>query len=236
MSLKKSLWASLLTLFLFSHISFAQKTLKIQDASSKYDLTVQFSKCEGDSDTSENCDGPGRVSIYRKGAKAPFQIFSLPYVSLDMHQSVYDPELYDEKRGLYGTGYGFVIEDLNLDGVKDLAIRNGSNGGYGGPSYTVYLFNKGANKFVENKPLSKLADGPYLGLFFVETKKKLLVAQWKDGCCFHQTEKYRVVADKPVLVEEITEDVDMAREELVVTTRRLVGGKWIKKVRREKPQ
>jgi hypothetical protein len=223
-------------LFLFDRISFAQETLNIRNASSEYDLRVQVKDCgSGASDNlSDRCSGPGRVSVYRKGAKAPFQVLRLSSVEIYKDQLAYDPELAKKSRKIYDDEYSFIFGDFNFDGAKDLAICNGRNGGYGAPSYTVYLFNSGVNKFIENKRLSDLTEGIYLGLFFVESKKRLLVAFWKSGCCYHQTEKYRVVANRPVLVEKITEAVDDTGDFMVVTTRKLVNGKWVKRVRKEK--
>jgi hypothetical protein len=222
--------------FLFGQISFAQETLNIRNASGEYDLTVQVKNCGGGEPDSllDGCSGPGRVSIYRKGAKAPFQVLSLSAIEVYKGQLAYDPESAKESRKLYDDEYSFVFGDFNFDGMKDLAICNGRSGGYGSPSYTVYLFNGRVNKFVENKRLSKLTEDVYLGLFFVEAKKRLLVAFWKSGCCYHQTEKYRVVANRPVLVEKITEAVDDTGDFMVVTTRKLVDGKWVKRVRKEK--
>jgi len=48
--------------------------------------------------------------------------------------------------------------------------------------------------------------GVYFGLFLVDPKKKLLLAFSKSGCSYHETEKYKVVNNRPVLVEEIIED------------------------------
>jgi len=223
----------ILILALFDRISFSQEPLdiRIRDASREYDLAVQVKDCGGDD---EKCSGPGSVSIYRKGAKAPFQILSLSAIEIYQDRLAYDPELTGKARKPDDAGYSsFIFGDFNFDGMKDLAICTGKNGGYGSQSYTVYLFNSRVNKFVENKRLSKLTEDIYIGFFSVEAKKKLLVAFWKSGCCFHQTEKYRVVANRPVLVEEIIED-GTGGEFMVTTSRKLVNGKWVKRVRKEK--
>ncbi len=233
MSLGKSLWAPLLMVFLIERIFFAQETINIRNASAEYDLTVQVKECGGDESLPDKCVGPGRVSIYRKGAKAPFQVLSLPAIEIYKDQLAYDPESAEESRKLYDDEYGFIFGDFNFDGMKDLAICNGRNGGYGAPSYTVYLFNRRVNKFVEDKRLSMLTEDGHLGLFFVEAKKRLLVAFVKSGCCYHVTEKYSVVANRPVLVETIIEDGTKG-EFMVTTTRKLVNGKWVKRVRRER--
>jgi len=60
---------------------------------------------------------------------------------------------------------GFVGR-FHFDGEEDLSIRHevmgDSGGGCGGPSYTVYLFDKHQRKYCKEK-LSKLTDDIYLG-------------------------------------------------------------------------
>jgi hypothetical protein len=236
MSFGRSFWLNLLILFLFGRISYAQETIEIKNASSEYDLKVQVKACGGEEQDNQpdKCGGPGRVSIYRKGAKTPFQVLSLSAIEIDKGQLAYDPELARESRKIYDDEYSFIFGDFNFDGMKDLAVCNGRNGGYGAPSYNVYLFNSGTNRFIENRRLSELTEGVYLGLFFVDAKKRLLVAFSKSGCCYHETEKYHVVANRPVLVEKITEEVNDDGDFMVITTRRLVNGRWVKRVRKEK--
>jgi hypothetical protein len=48
---------------------------------------------------------------------------------------------------------------------------------------------------------------------------------------------YRVVRNRPVLVEKVIEEAsgeDATGDGVVVTTRKLVNGKWIKRVRKKK--
>ncbi len=129
------------------------------------------------------------------------------------------------------------LEDYNFDGAEDLAIRDGNNGGYGGPSYQVYLFSKTAGKFVLSPSLTNLAQGTYLGMLEVDKKKKVLRNFSKDGCCWHQTEEFSVVGNRPKKVFEETEDARAEVGKRVrITTRKLVRGRWrtsVKYVKRE---
>ena len=100
-------------------------------------------------------------------------------------------------------------------------------------SYTVYLFVKRLKKFVENEKLSKLADGVYLGLFFPDSKKKLLRAYWKSGAGLHAEEVYKVVNNRPVLIEK-TEDEATAKGYSIITTQKRINGRWVKRVKRVK--
>jgi hypothetical protein len=237
MSFRSAPWAALLMLSLFDWISFAQETFNIRNASSEYDLKVQVKDCgSGASDNLyDRCSGPGRVSVYRKGAKAPFQVLSLSAIEVYKDRLAFDPELTKKARKPNDDRYSsFIFGDFNFDGMKDLAICNGTNGGYGGQSYTVYLFNSRMNKFVENRQMSELTEASVSGLFSVEAKQRLLVVLGKSGSRYHQTEKYRVVANRPVLVEEIIYDLGDSEDFTVVTTRKLVNGKWVKRERKVK--
>lgn len=212
-------------------VSLAQETLKVNNVPRGYDLTVHMKGCGDDPDV---CSGPAHVSISRKGAGTALQVLSLANVEINRETVADDPQLNAQPRNVYAVKYSFIAADFNFDGRQDLAIRNGRDSGYGGASYTIFLFNARSKKFVENRKFSALAEGPYLGLFSVEAKKRRLVATSKSGCCFHQTDTYKVVGDRPVLVEEIIEDLMGTPGYAVTTTRRLVGGRWVRRVRKQK--
>jgi hypothetical protein len=221
-------------LSLVAQNAFAQETFEIRNASREYDLKVRLASCgEADAadDSSNTCHGAARISLYRKQAKSPFQVLHLSDVELYRDTIAYNSKLTSKPRQLYGEEYGFVFDDFDFDGHQDLAICNGRNGGYGGPSYNVYLFNPRTEKFASNRKLSELTEGAYLGLFLLQPKRKQLVVFSKSGCCYHETETYRVVKQRPVLIEKEIEDA--MGEQVVITTRRLVNGKWRKQVRTE---
>lgn len=133
----RSLFISMLLLFPVEYISFAQETLKIQDASSKYDLVVQVEACGGEeqNDNPNNCSGMAHISIYRKSTKFPSQILHLRNVEVYKDTIAHNPKINTKPRMLYEEEYSFVFDDFNFDSNEDLAICNGRNGGYGGPSY-----------------------------------------------------------------------------------------------------
>jgi biotin carboxylase len=74
-------------------------------------------------------------------------------------------------------------------------------------------------------------------MFTVDKEKKTLETLDKSGCCWHLTERDRVVNDRPVKVFEEVEDATVADETKVkVTTKTLLNGKWrtsVKYVKRE---
>jgi len=206
-------------------------------ASAKYDVKVRPGACGATKRGGEDADEdtvPARVSIFRKGAKSPFQVLCLPSVWVNGEQFAYSPKTAGRRRVLYDDEYSVVFDDFNFDGREDLAVCNGRNGGYGGPSYTVLLFDRRAGRFVENRRLSDLAGEGYLGLFFPDAKKKTLTALSKSGCCYHEKEVYRVLGDRPVLVEKVIEDAHVSEGYVLVTTRKRVGRRWVVTKKREK--
>lgn len=119
--------------------------------------------------------------------------------------------------------------------MDDIAICDGANGSYGMPSYRIYLSSKAAKKFVYNAAFSRL--GTHLGMFEIDKTKKVLRTFDKSGCCWHITEEFAVVAGRPKKVFEETEDATIADEtKVLITTKKLVGGRWLtssKKVKRQ---
>lgn len=237
------LLAGLLLALATGHAARAQEQVKSGEASKKYDVTVRPGECGaskrgGDDETAGEDSVPARVQIFRKGSKTPFQVLCLPSVWVNSEQFAYSPETAARQRVLYDDEFSVVFDDFNFDGLEDLAVCNGRNGGYGGPSYTVFLFARRAGRFVESRALSRLNEGVYLGLFFPDPKAKTLTALSKSGCCYHETEVYKVVGDRPVLVEKVIEDATLGSGApegyLLVTTRKRVGRRWVVTKKREK--
>jgi hypothetical protein len=224
-----------LLLLLAARVSPAQETFEVRGALRGYELTVRLSSC---GDEEDKCSGPAVVRIFRKGEAAPFQSLSLPSVEIYRETVEHNDETGANKRGLYAEEYSFVGNDFNFDGLEDFAVCNGREGGYGGPSYNVFLFDKRSRRFVESRRLSGLTEAPYLGLFFPDAKKKRLTAYSKSGCCYHETEVYAVVNGRPVLVEKVVEDATSwggAPEGFVlVKTKRRVRGRWVVTTKKEK--
>ncbi|HEX8289679.1 MAG TPA: hypothetical protein VF556_16980 [Pyrinomonadaceae bacterium] len=209
----------LFTLF-FAQSTFAQKTFLLKGASKTYDVKITIAKCEKDI-----CEGKATVFLMKKNQTTPFQTVRMPNLYL---------ELGDDRKPtanlieLYGmNNSGVVFEDFNFDGADDLALRNGNEGAYGGPSYDILLFSKARNNFLINRELSELASSN-LGLFDVDKKNKTIETFTKSGCCWHQTTRYRVINNRPKKVYAFTEDATAANDKVILTTETLNAGKWRK--------
>ncbi len=200
---------------------FAQKTFLLKDASKIFDLKITVAKC-----ADGICEGKGIVSLIKKGQQNAFQTIQMPNIYLELGTNQKPTanliELYGENNS------GIVFDDFNFDGAEDLAIRNGNDGAYGGPSYDILLNVKTNGKFVINAALTKLAS-ENLGLFDVDKKQKNLETFNKSGCCWHITTRYKIVNNRPVKIYAFTEDATGADgSKVVLTTETLVGGKWKK--------
>jgi hypothetical protein len=187
---------------LFGQGVLAQQNFTLTNASAYFDIKVSVAKCE---DTS--CSGKTSFAFSKKGSATPYQVISLPdtYVELgeDGKPNVNVILLYD-KQSVVNIG------DYNFDGMEDVALCNGLNGSYGGPSYSIYLSSRTAKKFVFDRKFSAL--GVHLGMFEVDNKKKVLRTFDKSGCCFHVTEEFDVVNNAPRKIFAEEEDATIEDE------------------------
>lgn len=220
----KKTFLILSVLFLFSTAIFAQKTFLLKNASKNFDVKIQIGNCETDT-----CEGDATISLIGKGQRKNFQKIEMPNVFLELGE---DQKPTANLIELYGeNNSGIIFDDYDFDGIEDLAIRNGNNGAYGGPSYSVFLFSKTKNRFIENASLTTLAN-ENLGMFAVDKKAKTIETFTKSGCCWHQTTRYKVVNNKPKKVYVFTEDVMNSGENEISTIEILMpNGKWKKKSR-----
>lgn len=213
----KRLSSFFLLVFLFGS-AVAQTRFKLPDASENYLAEIAVT-CKKD-----ECEGPGDVRLFSKKTGALFQAFHSDdlffFPSQDGQPSVNVVELYGEQSVL-------IFDDFNFDGHEDIAIRNGNQSGYGGPSYDVYVYNITRKKFVPSEELTELAYGN-LGMFHVDHQRKRLITFSKSGCCWHLTTEYEVAPGKGLRkVYEFEEAMATSGEYVEVTTRTLVNGKWV---------
>lgn len=213
----------LFIILLLSLNTFAQYEFEIKNASENFDVKIKTEKCD-----EYFCEGKTTFTLFEKGKEKVFQKFdfenSIIQLGEDQKPQANITLLYDQQSAL-------TFEDFNFDGEKDLALNDGNNGGYGMPSYQLYLFSKKDNKFVHDKTFTELAQS--LGMFEVDAEKKMLFVFSKSGCCWHQTEGYRIEKNKPFKVYEETEDAT-GGEYVKITTKELVKGKWKTRTKRKK--
>lgn len=199
----------------------AQKTFLLKEASKTFDVKIEIAACEEDI-----CEGATVFYLSRKNQKKPFQTIKMANSYLELGENQKPTANLIELYGMNNSGV--VFEDFNFDGIEDLAVRNGNDGAYNGPSYDVFLFSKTKNRFVENAALTELASNN-LGMFTVDKKNKTLETFTKSGCCWHRTTRYKVINNRPKKVYVFTEDAMLGGEDMYLITERLLpNGKWKK--------
>jgi hypothetical protein len=214
----------LLTILLFSTCAVSQIKFEVKNASKLYDVLIEVEKCER-----QICDGRVTYTLFKKNSKQAFQEFKLDDTEFMLGDndkpSVNVTRLYDEQSAV-------SFSDYNFDGIDDLSLCDGRNGGYGMPSYQIYLFSSRAKKFIHSEPFTELSQEGRLGMFEADAKRKRLRTLSKSGCCLHTIEEFAVVNNQPKKVLEIVEDATIADEKRVkITTRRLVNGRWRRTVK-----
>ena len=216
-----------LVLFTFSTTLAAQKTFLLKKASKIFDVKIEIAGCEDDI-----CEGKSVFYLMKKNQKKPFQTIKMANSYLELGENQKPTANLIELYGMNNSG--IIFEDFNFDRIEDIAIRNGNDGAYNGPSYDVFLFSKTKNRFVENAPLTELASNN-LGMFTVDNKNKTIETFTKSGCCWHQTTRYKVINNRPKKVYVFTEDASGDSENMKLITETLLpSGKWKKTTKKVK--
>lgn len=217
-----------IVMLLLTGTAFGQQKFNITDASKLYDVKLEVAGCDDGA-----CEGKAAFTLFKKRSKTPFQVFRLPETSFTLRDDGSAPA---NETLLYDMQSALTFGDFNFDGVDDIALCDGRNSGYGGPSYQVYLFTPRTGKFVHNAGLTKLGQ-ENLGMFEVDKKRKIISTFSKSGCCWHIAEEYKMVNNRPVKIFEETEDATIPDDSKVkITTKRLVKGRWkttVKYVKRD---
>lgn len=103
----------------------------------------------------------------------------------------------------YGEHSVLIYDDFNFDGQKDLAIKDGRYGCYGGTSYQIYL--KEGNTFKHSESFTDLAHGN-CGFFNIDEDQKTLHTMTKSGAAWHEYSTYKIIDNKPVAVHIVEEE------------------------------
>ena len=146
-------------------------------------MKIEIAGCEDDI-----CEGETVFYLMKKNKTKPFQTIKMANSYLELGENQKPTANLIELYGMNNSG--IIFDDFNFDRIEDIAIRNGNDGAYNGPSYDVFLFSKTKNRFVENASLTELASNN-LGMFTVDNKNKTIETFTKSGCCWHQTTRYK---------------------------------------------
>ena len=185
-----------------------------------YTFKVSFQVTDPCQSASENCAEKGTINVFKDNTflqQIKSNDLSVAFDKINQTEAK-EVALYDESAPI-------IFDDFNFDGSKDLAIRDGNNSGYGGPSYDIYLYDKNSGVFIFNKDFTDLATN-YLGMFNIDNNNKEIITLQKSGCCIHYTEKWRIVSN--VLQKFYDETVQGGLFD-VITQKDLVNGEWKEK-------
>lgn len=192
---------------LLSVSSFAAQTgTKVIENSKRVDVRVTVDECSMNQVT--KC--PAKFAFYRVDATKPFQVITV-----------------DTAFAAEDAAHDVIFGDFNFDGLEDVAISDGMDGGYITPSYQIFILSRTTNRYVHHEELSKLSQGPSMGLFDVDKRKRLLYTRWREGCCYFIKEGFDIINGKPRKVVKVIVDESSAdRQWDVITTSKLVKGRW----------
>lgn len=187
------LLASFLILLFLTHSAAAQKNYQVDDFSPAY-----FGKIHVDDTT--QVFSPGWVAIYsRKTGKEILKVES-EELALELHEGKVQSNI---QQLPYGEQSLIISRDFNFDGRPDLAIEDGQNSCYHGPSFQVYLDSAGT--LVPSPDFTRLAQ-EYCGMFSTDAKARRLSVMTKSGCCWHEYSEFIVKDNAPFLVKRVEED------------------------------
>ncbi len=201
--------------------SVVAKTYQIQDFSDDYFATIETVD-------DENSESNSVIRVINSKNKQTL-INQSANIDTDYELSRSDEHQLQGKLSVnianapYGDHSVLIYDDFNFDKQKDIALRDGNYGCYGGPSYQVYL--KQGNTFVLSDSFTELTQG-YCGFFGIDKDSQVLSTMTKSGAAWHQYSEYKVIDNKPVAVHIIEEEYN-SRGLIAVTERTRIGGKMI---------
>lgn len=185
----------LTTLFLLivSNSIFAQVVFTVDNFSKDYYGKVAIE------DTSE-VFSKGWVAIFDTKTNKQLVKVTSDELALELHEGKVVANI---KELHYGEQSLIMYDDYNFDGRRDLAIEDGQNSCYHGPSYKVYLATK--KGFAYSKDFTKLAQD-YCGMFDIDSSNKIISTMTKSGCCWHQYSEFVVENNKPKAIKIVEDD------------------------------
>lgn len=175
---------------------FAQTIFTVDNFSKDYYGKIQIE------DTAE-VTSKGWVAIYERNTNKEL----VKVTSQELYLSLHDGKALANIKSLpYGEQSLIMYEDYNFEGKNDLAICDGQNSCYHGPSFQIYLASK--NGFILSNEFTKLAQ-ENCGMFDTDSAAKKIYTMTKDGCCYHEFAEYIVENNKPKVIKINTESQTM---------------------------
>ena len=197
-------------------LSGAEKIFVFRQAAPEWDVIVSASGC--DNPDFPSCRGLATVDVFTKDNGVLSQRIEMPefFVQLDDKGET----IINKAEGYGEYNSCLVVGDFNFDGYSDLALRSGNKGaysgqiaalfvryartgdagGYGAPSYDIYLYDPDQKRFIRNEALTDLASHN-MGLFIVDPEAKTLQTFRKTDPAWYISEKYQLKGNTLFQVE-----------------------------------
>lgn len=156
-------------------------------------IDVRIPECVEDSP--DVCIGAAEVT-WSASQGAPAGLAQLATMRWNSRDALYAGAL---QEGHGATGYSIIASDVDGDDVEELFFLTGRDGGYGGPSYTVYRWSEEQAEWAVSPELSELTVGS-TGVFSIDADGAAAV-WFADGCCRRIGERYRLKGGSPELFE-----------------------------------
>ena len=189
-----------------SYVAGSADKITLTKASKTFDVVVDPGPCSAD----DQC-GPIVITLYRKKSTKPFQtIVGGRIAKMDL------------------TGL-IQFVDLDMDGVKDLALFDGlrAPAGLGIVALRIYLFSPTARQFILNSALSELSQSEGIDCMSPDKKRGIIMTYARPGGGYFQWRGYSMVDNEPALVYESTEDATVENGTITLrTTKKLINGRW----------
>ena len=197
----------------------AHVTYEIQEFSDKYYGKVIINNIQENEYSTE-----GTISIFNTKTKT--EVIKITSESILSDFDTSGKIKANVKEIPYGEQSLLIYEDFNFDGKKDIAIMDGQNSCYGGPSYQIYLE---VNNTLKHSPDFTQLGQEFCGMFEVHKDRKIISTFTKSGCCWHQFSEFKVENNTPVIVKILERSLgtDAITEEYIEKTR--VGNKLVEK-------
>ena len=174
--------------------SAAPQTYRVSDFSKEFEAKVTVD--DGDSN---EVFRRGAVAVYDRATGKRLLEVRSDELTFDVEQGVVASNVVELP---YGRQSVVIYADFNFDGQNDLAIMDGQESCYHGPSFTVFL--KTTRGFVKSPAFTRLAH-EYCGIFSVDASKRQLSTMTKSGCCWHQFNTYTVARNRPQVIQSTEE-------------------------------
>lgn len=176
-----------------ARVATGQKLYQVQSFSPQYTAKVWVAQ-------PGEVFSPGWVAVYDKATGRQLLKVRSEELAVEVKQGRVKSNVHELP---YGEQSVLIYEDFNFDGLKDLAIEDGQNSCYHGPSFVIYLAT--ASGFARSEGFTALAQ-EYCGMFSIDRARRRLSTMTKDGCCWHQFSEYVVRNNRPQPVSIIEED------------------------------